>query len=157
MQWYCPDCFAEVAREAARCPRCGADLANPGRDYEQSLIKALRHPLPDRQLLAAQVLGARRARQAVPRLIEVIQETRDPYLAAEAITALARIGDPAGLAVVDPAFTDFDVGRWSGTAAAEVIRRFGALDEAPGVERREDFERRLLAVPTACAWRSCWR
>jgi len=31
----------------------------------------------------------------------VIQESHDPYLAAEAVTALARIGEPAGLAVVD--------------------------------------------------------
>ncbi len=252
--WYCPDCFAEVAPAAAQCPRCGADLSALGGDFEQRLIKALRHPLPDRQLLAAQILGARRAHQAVPRLMEVIQESNDPYLAAEAVTALARIGDPAGLAVVDriardgpavpraaaraalrrrrgvatepgepplktvflirhgrtalnatgmlrgrvdvpldevgqqqaarlgalfapvelaalvcsplrrarqtaapiaastgaavevdPAFTDRDVGAWSGTATAEVIRRFGALDEAAGVERREDFERRLLA------------
>ncbi len=102
-------------------------------------------------------------RQAVPRLIEVIQQSHDPYLAAEAVTALARIGDPAGLTVVDriaregpavpiaastgaavevdPAFTDRDVGGWSGTATAEVIRRFGALSVPPEPAAR---------LPTGC-------
>jgi len=100
-QWYCPDCFAEVAPDAARCPRCDADLSEPDGDFEQRLIRALRHPLSDRRLLAAQILGARQARRAVPPLIEAAQQPHDPYLAAEAVTALARIGDPAGLAVVD--------------------------------------------------------
>jgi len=101
VQWYCPDCFAEVEQQTAHCPRCGADLADPARDFEEQLIRALRHPLPDRRLLAAQVLGQRGARRAVPRLIQIIEEPDDPYLVAEAIVALARIGDPAGLAVVD--------------------------------------------------------
>lgn len=101
VQWYCPDCFAEVEQQARRCPRCGTDVAKPAGDFEEQLIRALGHPLPDRQLLAAQVLGQRQARRAVPRLIEIAEQHHDPYLVAEAIVALARIGDPAGLAVVD--------------------------------------------------------
>jgi HEAT repeat protein len=100
VQWYCPDCFAEVEQQTADCRRCGADLANPARDFEEQLIRALAHPLPDRRLLAAQILGRRGARRAVPRLIRVVDEADDPYLVAEATVALARIGDPAGLAVV---------------------------------------------------------
>jgi HEAT repeat protein len=101
LQWYCPDCFAEVEQQTAHCPRCGADLADPARDFEEQLIRALGHPLPDRRLLAAQVLGQRQARSAVPDLIGIVEEADDPYLVAEATVALARIGDPAGLAVVD--------------------------------------------------------
>jgi len=52
VQWYCPDCFAEVEPQTAHCPRCGADLADPARDFEEQLIRALAHPLPDRRLLA---------------------------------------------------------------------------------------------------------
>src|SRR6266704_692576 len=51
--------------------------------------------------VGAQVLGQRGARTAVPRLIGIVEEADDPYVVAEAIVALARIGDPAGLAVVD--------------------------------------------------------
>jgi hypothetical protein len=101
VQWYCPDCFAEVEQQTAGCPRCGADLTSPAGDFEEQLIRALGHPLPDRRLLAAQVLGQRGARRAVPRLIRIVDESDDPYLVAEATVALARIGDPAGLAVVD--------------------------------------------------------
>lgn len=101
VQWYCPDCFAEVEQRTAHCPRCGADLAKPARDFEEQLIRALEHPLPDRRLLAAQVLGQRGAHRAAPRLIGIVEQADDPYLVAEATVALARIGDPAGLAVVD--------------------------------------------------------
>jgi hypothetical protein len=101
VQWYCPDCFAEVVQQTGHCPRCGADLANPAIDFEEQLIRALQHPLPDRRLLAAQVLGQRRARRAVPHLIGIVHQADDPYLVAEATVALARIGEPAGLAVVD--------------------------------------------------------
>jgi HEAT repeat protein len=100
MTWFCPACFAEAPRPAGTYPRCGADLAAPGRDFEDNLIGALRHPLHDRRVLAARVLGARRAEAAVPALIRAIQEAGDPYLAAEAAQALAAIGTPEGLAVV---------------------------------------------------------
>jgi broad specificity phosphatase PhoE len=258
VQWYCPDCFAEVEQRTERCPRCAADLTDGTFDFEEQLIRALRHPLPDRRLLAAEVLGRRRAHRAVPGLIAVVRESDDPYLVAEASVALARIGDPAGLAVVEEiaqhgpvvaraaaraalhepsptsvgaaarrrgtpmttvfvirhgrtalnaggalrgrvdvpldavglaeaarlgelfgsvpltvvvssplrrarqtaepvarstgapvrleeAFTDRDVGRWSGMPAARVAKRFGGLDRAPGVEPRADFDRRVLA------------
>jgi hypothetical protein len=101
VQWYCPDCFAEVEQQNGDCPRCGADLGSPAGDFEEQLIRALRHPLPDRRLLAAQILGQRGARGAIPSLIEITEQADDPYLVAEATVALARIGDPAGLAVVD--------------------------------------------------------
>lgn len=101
VQWYCPDCFAEVEQQTERCPRCGADLTDPTFDFEEQLIRALRHPLPDRRLLAAQILGQRHAHRAVPHLIGIVRESEDPYLVAEATVALARIGDPAGLAVVE--------------------------------------------------------
>ena len=101
VQWYCPECFARVEQQTERCRHCGADLSDATFDFEEQLIRALRHPLPDRRLLAAQVLGQRRAHRAVPGLIGIIRESDDPYLVAEATMALARIGDPAGLAVVE--------------------------------------------------------
>lgn len=46
---------------------------------------------------------------------------------------------------IEEAFTDRDVGDWSGMPAAQVVKRFGSLDHAPGVEPRADFDRRVLA------------
>jgi len=98
-------------------PRCAADLTGPPRDFEESLIRALRHPLPDRRLLAAEILGARRAHAALPRLIQLVEEGDDPYLMAEAVTALARIGDPAALAVVRQIAQDSPVVARPGTSS----------------------------------------
>lgn len=100
MTWFCPSCFAEQPQPAEMCPRCGTDPAADGRYFQAALIGALRHPLHDRRLLAARILGTRRAVAAVPTLIRAIQEGDDPYVAAEASRALVAIGTADGLVVV---------------------------------------------------------
>jgi len=94
----CPECFTRLDGTPPRCPACAADLAETGPyDYEQGLIRALRHPFHDQRVLAAQILGKRRSRVAVPSLVAVVEDGgRDPYLVAEAVRALARIGDDRG-------------------------------------------------------------
>jgi broad specificity phosphatase PhoE len=58
----------------------------------------------------------------------------------------APIAHSTGASVrIEAAFTDRDVGGWSGMPAAQVVERFGGLDHAPGVEPRTDFDRRVLA------------
>jgi HEAT repeat protein len=97
--WFCPSCFAELPETAGTCLQCGAGLVGPGRDFEAALVGGLRHPLHDRRLMAARILGRRQAVAAVPALISVVDDSRDPYLAAEAVRALVAIGTPDGLAV----------------------------------------------------------
>ncbi|HEX9124587.1 MAG TPA: HEAT repeat domain-containing protein [Actinomycetota bacterium] len=92
MQRYCPGCFGEVEDEE-RCPACGTRLGEVGASFEEKLIRALDHRLPDRRVLAARILGELGASAAVPRLAELAVGTDDLYLAAEAARALARI-DP---------------------------------------------------------------
>jgi HEAT repeat protein len=96
--WFCPSCFAEVPETAATCLHCGADLLGSGQDFEAALVGALRHPLHDRRLMAARTLGRRRAVAAVPALISAATDSRDPYLAAEAVQALVAIDTADGLA-----------------------------------------------------------
>jgi HEAT repeat protein len=98
--WFCATCWAALPSGTAPCPRCGAERALDREDYEQLLIRALKHPLHDRRLIAATVLGDRRSTIAVASLIEAMTQRADPYLGAEAARALAKIGDPAGLAAV---------------------------------------------------------
>ncbi|GBC86539.1 hypothetical protein HRbin12_00532 [bacterium HR12] len=93
MTWFCPSCFAEVDRAAARCPVCGARLDVDERSYEEKLIAALSHRLHDRRLIAAELLGRLGSRAATPRLAELATDDGDPYLQAAAARALARI-DP---------------------------------------------------------------
>ena len=49
------------------------------------------------------------------------------------------------------AFVDRDYGPWNGRPKAEVERRYGSLDNAPGVEARPALERRVLAGLQAAA------
>lgn len=90
---FCLECFAECGPGDEVCPSCGADLDPSDRSYEQKLILALAHRLPDRRLMAARILGRLRSRAAVPTLERLALEGDDPYLQAEAAHALQAI-DP---------------------------------------------------------------
>lgn len=93
--WFCPDCWQEINPEARTCSRCGSDLAKQHRvDYQAKLIRALEHRLADRRLIAARVLGQIGGTRAVRALIKLAEREDDPYAAAEAVKALARIGGP---------------------------------------------------------------
>lgn len=72
MQAFCPECFAEVAADAVRCPRCGADLeeSRQREDYEARLIRALRHPVAEVRAGAIEALRLRRAGSACDALVD---------------------------------------------------------------------------------------
>jgi hypothetical protein len=134
--WFCPSCFAELPEAARTCPRCGADLVASGRDFEAALVGALRHPLHDRRLLAARILGRRRAATAVPALISVAEDRGDPYLAAEATGALVAIGAADGLAVVRRL-----------ACSGPVVARAAARKALAGEPAKEPESRRQLEEP----------
>jgi HEAT repeat protein len=90
MTWFCLECAAEVPPHATRCPACGAP-ADAERSYEEKLLAALSHRLPNRRLLAAEILGRVRSRAAIPRLAELALDASDPYLQAVAARSLGRI------------------------------------------------------------------
>lgn len=98
--WFCPTCWAALPQASSHCPQCGAEVSPDREGYEQSLIRALKHRLHDRRLIAATVLGDRRSTIAVASLIEAMTQREDPYLGAEAARALVKIGDPVGVTAV---------------------------------------------------------
>jgi hypothetical protein len=99
--WFCPECFEEVGEGDSGCAACGAEVGEDQRTYEQKLIAALRHRLPDRQVLAAKILGLLRSEKAVPHLGRLARQLRDPYLGAEAVVALGHIRTAAALAILE--------------------------------------------------------
>jgi HEAT repeats len=152
MTWFCPSCFAELPGQAQWCSRCGA-VASADRGFEAALIGALRHPLHDRRLLAARILGARRVAAAVPALITAVEDGDDPYLAAEAARALVAIGAPEGIAVARRLATDGPVVAAAQEALGGSARRddphvpsAGRHPEAEQRDRRQDRDAAAEAV-----------
>ena len=116
--WFCLECFAELDAGASHCPQCGASVGDSD-VYEEKLIRALSHRLPDRQVLAARILGELRSHAAIPRLAAVADDPSDAYLAAEAARALA---------LIDP---DHPVVRRLG-ASGPVLSRTAVREVKPG-------------------------
>jgi HEAT repeat protein len=126
------ECWVEVPEGATSCPSCAADLEALDRtDFGEKLARALGHPSPDIVRRAVEILGRRRSVEAVPALLARFRRGVDPYLGAEIVTALARIGGAEARAALND---------WSRSNSL-LIRRaaqegLDALDrEAPVAER----------------------
>lgn len=99
LTYYCPHCWHTLDGEVAVCPYCGYDLsAFESLPYTQKLIYALHHPIPERRVIAAQVLGELGAREALPAFEALLDELQgeqyDYYLLRAVLEATARIPDP---------------------------------------------------------------
>jgi broad specificity phosphatase PhoE len=55
---------------------------------------------------------------------------------------------------VEPDLVDRDYGSWAGSSVSEIVRQFGSLESAPGVEPERDFAGRVIAAVLAIADRS---
>lgn len=93
MHW-CFYCYAVNQGRGGACVRCGRPIEGPpDLSYDDRLVWALEHPDGDRAVLAAQSLGVRRVRSALPALRRVVEEGRDPYLAVAALRSAIEIAD----------------------------------------------------------------
>lgn len=98
----CAGCWQPLEAGGERCPRCGRPVAaDDAASYEERLLGALEHPVPEVRMLAVQILGHRKSTKAVPALVTLLNdEHSDFYLQREALLALARIGSPEALQAV---------------------------------------------------------
>lgn len=92
--FYCPHCWQEVPPQSQVCPHCGAGLNQDDEDYLAKLIAALRHPDYLTQRRAAFIMGLLRDARAREPLTATLRGSADPYVRAEAATALGVIDDP---------------------------------------------------------------
>lgn len=108
--FFCPSCWTQIAQGALVCPVCQADLAALDREqFDDKLIRALRHPERLTARRAAWILGQKRTRVAVPALLARYRTGVDPFLGAEIAAALRRIAGPEARSAlremaVDPSF-----------------------------------------------------
>lgn len=94
-KYWCFHCYAVNSQPVGRCVRCGQAVEPPsGLSFDEQLVWTLGHPDGDRAALAAQMLGTRRVRAALPALRRTVDQNRDPYLASAALRSAIMIAGP---------------------------------------------------------------
>jgi hypothetical protein len=105
--YYCTICWAEIDPTERVCPHCGADQELLGQEsFTNKLIRALHHPEPETRIRAAFILGKIGASEAIPELRMLLTPTGDPYLAAEAASALGEIGNDEAIRILQNIYLD---------------------------------------------------
>lgn len=102
---FCTRCWSEMSAKDTVCPRCGARVDDDPRSFEQKLIAALEHPLPETRSRICWLLGQKRANWAVSHLIEMLKDG-DLFVRVAALRALGEIGDPSAEFALEIALHD---------------------------------------------------
>lgn len=90
--YWCFHCYALNPEPRGACVRCGEAVEAPADiSDDDRLVWTLGHPDGDRAVLAAQSLGRRRARSAMPALRAAVESGRDPYLSVTALRSAIEI------------------------------------------------------------------
>jgi hypothetical protein len=91
---FCSNCWAENPLDAPNCDRCGTSLSETGSIfYDQKLMRALHHPIPETREMAAMLLGQRRDQPALPVLMSRLFEETDMGVLCAISKALGQLGD----------------------------------------------------------------
>jgi HEAT repeat protein len=125
---FCTHCWAEINAEDRHCPSCGSDLSVDSRSYEEKLIAALGHPLPEARVRICWLLGEKHIVPAVPRLIELAQRDQDLFVQRAAVEALGTIQDQRALAVLKSISESQN--HFLRTPAIESLKKFRAPEES---------------------------
>lgn len=105
LTFYCPSYWQIIDESEKTCPHCGYSLDTfSHQDYKEKLLAALHHTIPERRIIAAQILGNLKIQQAVPELKKILEEEREDYYFLRAIlTALAKIEHPERIEILQKA------------------------------------------------------
>ncbi len=93
LTFYCPACWRTITGEETQCPSCGYELSKyEALSFEEKLLHALEHPIPEQRRLAIQILGKLGSQAAIPGLEIILQtEVNDIFVLREAVIALDKI------------------------------------------------------------------
>jgi hypothetical protein len=90
---FCTHCWTELDASIDRCPHCGIDQGADPRSYEEKLVAALAHPLPEARARVCWLIGENCIRTAVPRLMHVAEHDPDLFVQKAAVEALVTLKD----------------------------------------------------------------
>lgn len=102
MTYFCPNCWHRLTEAAKTCPQCGSALdAFDQSSFEEKLIAALNHPIPENRQMAAQILGHLGCRRALPAFAALVADADlDFFFLRAVLMATARISDPGRMEVL---------------------------------------------------------
>ena len=96
LTYYCPRCWEIVQENQQECLHCGYKLDDFTHfDFDDKLIVALHHSVAERKIMAAQVLGIRQCKRALPEFKKILKSDENNYFFLRAILlAVAKFDDP---------------------------------------------------------------
>lgn len=116
---FCTHCFVEIDSEDQFCPYCEADLSTDARSYEDKLMAALEHPLPEARARICWLVGENNIRSAAPKLMQAAANDPDLFVRKSAIEALAVLRDPRSYSLLQQISEGGN--RFLGSAAKNIL------------------------------------
>jgi hypothetical protein len=96
LTYFCPKCWKMIKESEQTCLNCGYVLEEFQKTlYEDKLLAALHHPVPEHRIMAAQILGNRQSHQALPEFLKIVVSGETDYFFLRAVLlAAAKIDHP---------------------------------------------------------------
>jgi len=105
LTYFCPNCWSIVDKNQHACPHCGYILEDfDDLTYEDKLLAALQHPVPERRIMAAHILGNLKSQRALPVFLRIILSGEDNYFFLRSVLlATAKIDHPDRMVILEKA------------------------------------------------------
>jgi len=131
MKIYCPNCFYPNGKDSKYCKNCSLEIIWARDNYKSKLIKALHHKRKDIAILAAKILSKYDGRQTEKALLEIAENSTDPYIQAASIDSLGAVGTNESLKILKII-----------SNSASVIPRSKAIIAIDNIKKRDDGKKK---------------
>jgi len=103
--YYCPNCWKIIEQNQNTCPDCGFVLEEFSKlSYEEKLQSSLSHPVPERRIIAAQILGELKSKDAFEQFKKIVYSNNpDYYFMKVILKAVAGFNHPDCLKILKKA------------------------------------------------------
>ena len=103
--FFCPSCWGEISPILEKCPLCGFILARYDQlTFEEKLLGSLHHPVFERRVMAARILGFLKSHRALAPFKEILSaDNTDYYFARAILEAIDQIDHPESRLILEKA------------------------------------------------------
>lgn len=112
---FCTHCWHECDSSDRICPNCKADLTLDTRSYNQKLIAALQHPLPEARVRTCWLIGLNSVNDAASKLIDMAEHDPDLFVRRAAVQTLGKLHSQEAIPVLEKLAARED--HWTSTEA----------------------------------------